>query len=1082
MSKRALVVWIAVFSAGGLLHGQPEVGELEGPGQRPRYSFERLGQEFSTPSMRYAPFAFWFWDAPLDAGQTAAMAAEMSRQGLNPGYAHARVGLPREEWLGEPWFDAYGAALDEAREAGAFLGYCDEYWWPSGRADGRVLAEHPELAAVSLDCRTFDVAEGGTLACPESYVTVAAQLAEPFTPVEAMPRLGEWVWCGDAVGEGRSAWLRCSFSLPEGPALESAALLITTDNSFVLRVDGEPAAEGADWTEPVLVDLTDRLHAGRNTLAIEAHNDDGPCGVLFGLRLRFADGSVREIGSGPGCLTAPAPDQGWAGTDFNDSGWSPAVVLGAADAAPWFLGSLAERRVPRVILSSTLRRVGGEEPFEWTAPAGAWRVYSFSKVHHRGIDGSDVNYLDRRLVPEFLRLAHEPYERQFPEAMGRAIPGVFVDNEGDYGFKLAWSEDLEREYREQTGADLALGLPLMLDRDAEGRWPAARHDWYLAVSGIYTDGFLGAVSRWLEQRGMYCISNLWEESLSAQAYAVGDFFAAQRSVTMPGNDCLVHKALAVHDFKETQSVTEFEGRRFQSEVLGVAGWEMSPVLMKQASNAVVAWGVSHIVPHGVNLNRRLDTIPYPPDWYTSNPYWPWMHLWTDFSRRACFVNSCGHAVPDVLLLNPMDSVWALLGGRVFDPAQPVSFNDLFDSKAATGEAGMSLGELERIYAGAINDLTAARVQYLIADDYYLRQMTIEPGGVLRRGEFEFKALVLPGLFALPLDVAGRIVAFAEAGGEVYLLGELPVASTEHGLHDPRMDELMHRLAALPTVHRAPGGVAGLVGAHAPRLAPQVGFVSGGFPLLDLHRRIDGRDFFWLVNNTGEARSCEVLFRGVRGGATKWDCESGAITPLASEAAGDDSRASLSFGPYEAYWVAFDSESAPTAAAPHSPAPAAQPVLIPGPWRIAIDPSDQPPPPAPGAGWEVPAAFAAAAEGPVELRPWSEWGLSGFSGLVDYTTRFEIGDAPGRVRLDLGGVLHVAEVWVNGRPAGQRAWPPFGFDITDLLRPGENELRVRVGNLLCNEMQRFGPAGWTSPSPDDYRAGLLGPVTIVREGR
>src|SRR5690606_1476801 len=161
---------------------------------------------------------------------------------------------------------------------------------------------------------------------------------------------------------------------------------------------------------------------------------------------------------------------------------------------------------------------------------------------------------------------------------------------------------LEQEYRVATGVDLALGLPLLLDRDAEGRWPKARYDWYRAVSTIYADGFFGAVRRWLERRGVYCISHLWEESLTAQAYAVGDFFGAQRSVTMPGNDCLVHKPLLVHDFKETQSVTEFENRRVQSEILGVAGWEMTPVLMKQSANAVVAWGVSHIVPHGVNLN------------------------------------------------------------------------------------------------------------------------------------------------------------------------------------------------------------------------------------------------------------------------------------------------------------------------------------------------------------------------------------------------------------------------------------------------------------------------------------------------
>ncbi len=1048
------------------------------PGERPQHTFAELQQQFADPDLLYAPFAFWFWDAPLDPEQTARMAAEMLAQGLNPGYAHPRHGLPHDEWLTEPWFDAFDAALAPTREAGGYLGYCDEYWWPSGRADGRVLAAHPELAAVSLDCRTFDVAEGDSLACPQSYFTVAAQLAEPYVPGPPRPSLGEWIWCPEAPGENRSAWFRCPVVIPDDASITAATLCLTADNRFALYVNGERCATGDDWMEPVLVDLTEQLRPGRNLLAIEATNADGPSGLLFGVRIDFADGSAQQVHSGPACRTAAAAAEGWTKGRFDDSAWLPPTRLGAPGAAPWFLSDLANRRTPRTIRSATLRQIGAGEAFEWQARQGDWRIYSFAKAHHRGIDQGDVNYLDRRLAPTFLELAHAPYQQHLASDLGATIPGVFVDNEGDYGHKLAWSNDLEREYRAQTGIDLSLGLPLLLDRDVEGLWPKARWDWYRAVSTIYSDGFFGAVSRWLAERGMYCISNLWEESLSAQAYAVGDFFAAQRSVSMPGNDCLVHKPLLVHDFKETQSVTEFEGRRFQSEILGVAGWEMTPVLMKKSANAVITWGVSHIVPHGVNLNRNLATIPYPPDWYTSNPYWPWMHLWTDFCRRASFVNSCGHTVPDVLLLNPMDSVWALLGGRVFDPEQPVSFNDLFNSQATTGEEGISLAELERVYSSAINQLTAARVQYLIADAYYLRQMTVDERGRLGRGPFEFRAIVVPSLFLLPLDIAERLVAFAEAGGAVYLLGDLPVASAEHGLNDPRLRRLMQRLVSLPSVQRAPEGVGQLVAAGAAHLTPQVEFASGSFELLDLHRRIDGRDFFWLANNTGARQESLLRFRDARGAAFKWDCESGAITALSSEETDSASRVRLTFEPYEAYWLVFDPQGRPHAAPTAAPAVAAKPTVLPGPWQVRFQPTVQPPAPTPGATQEIPAAFQGDEGTPLPLQTWTEFGLGDFSGYLDYTTHFSLEQAPRRLRLDLGEVRHVAEVWVNGHSVGQRAWPPFAFDLTDFAKRGDNELTVRVGNLLCNRMRRFGRSGWTTPATDDFQAGLLGPVTLT----
>jgi len=32
-----------------------------------------------------------------------------------------------------------------------YLGYCDEYWWPSFQAHGRVVKQYPELKAESLE-------------------------------------------------------------------------------------------------------------------------------------------------------------------------------------------------------------------------------------------------------------------------------------------------------------------------------------------------------------------------------------------------------------------------------------------------------------------------------------------------------------------------------------------------------------------------------------------------------------------------------------------------------------------------------------------------------------------------------------------------------------------------------------------------------------------------------------------------------------------------------------------------------------------------------------------------------------------
>lgn len=52
----------------------------------------------------------------------------------------------------------------------------------------------------------------------------------------------------------------------------------------------------------------------------------------------------------------------------------------------------------------------------------------------------------------------------------------------------------------------------------------------------------------------------------------------------------------------------------------------------------------------------------------------------------------------------------------------------------------------------------------------------------------------------------------------------------------------------------------------------------------------------------------------------------------------------------------------------------------------------------------------------------------------------------RVRLNFGGVMPSAEIWLNGEPVGSHSGPfvPFAFDVTDALRfSGQNTLVVRI---------------------------------------
>ncbi len=1041
-------------------------------GQRIRIPFETLREGFREPDMIYAPFIFWFWDEPLVPAKMADMARILAGQRFNPGYAHARKSmvktpdLPGAEWLGDKWFASFGAALGEAEKAKSYLGYCDEYWWPSFQANGRVLAADPTLRAQSLRWETFDVPGGTVVKVPASFFAVAAEREQPVPPgggKRPVPVMGQWIWDAKGTQTVHSCWLRKTFDLPADRKVQQAVLRINVDNAYALFLNGEKVGAGDDWQRAGIYDVTAALRPGANAIAVEAKNDAGAFGLLCGLAVALDDGRTLNIVSDKTWRTSLKSAPGWERPGFAAAGWAAAREIAGAASAPWNLKSDGIEHVPAVIRSRTLRTIGGGAPFAWTSPAGAsWRVYAFNIFNHDGADGGKVNYIDARLAPAFIKTALEPYATRLGDKLGRSVPGDFIDNEGDYGWGLAWSATLDERYKLRTGRDIRLWMPLSVDRDSEGVFARARWEWFDLVSDLYAATFR-AVTDWHERRGMSTTAHFWEEGIPPEVNAVGDHLKMLRALSMPGQDCLGRKPLRVHDFKEIESVAEFQDARAATELMGAGGFEgtpwntFNPVFLKQAANAITAWGMSHVIPHGVFTTRKLTGNPWPPDWYAENPMFPYLHLWTDFVRRASYVNSMGHAVPDVLLYNPMESAWVQADADILD-VEMWTFSD-------SHPGGKRINELDRIYARAIDDLTAARVEFLVGDRYYLGQMDVKRGRLVR-GEFEFRTLVLPALDILPLKAARKIVDFAKDGGRVYALGGLPAASAEAGWNDPEMKKLMDDLRARPTFAACPeAGLKPLLERSAPGLESPVRFLSGGFPALQHRRRIDGRDFFWLANNTDQGRTAEIAVRGVRGAASIWDCETGETRFADSADDAGGSRMTLVFKPWEAYWVVFDPKQPARGGAPKPRVANVVVTSVDGPWKVFFDPKLQPEMEFPVS---PPAAFAKGADKPLE--DWKLWGLGKFAGLLDYVKTIAL-DEPettgGRLELDLGQVAHVAEVWVNGKSCGARLWGPYVFDVGTALRPGANEIRVRVANLINNA---YG---------EPRESGLFGPVRLVR---
>ena len=115
----------------------------------------------------------------------------------------------------------------------------------------------------------------------------------------------------------------------------------------------------------------------------------------------------------------------------------------------------------------------------------------------------------------------------------------------------------------------------------------------------------------------------------------------------------------------------------------------------------------------------------------------------------------------------------------------------------------------------------------------------------------------------------------------------------------------------------------------------------------------------------------------------------------------------------------------------------------GAWSVSFDPA-----------WGGP--------GDVKFETLVDWterpedGIRYYSGIASYTNSFEWENLPDpegqtRIYLDLGKVMDVAGIRLNGKELGVVWTAPWQLDITEALQAGENLLEIRVANRWINRL-------------------------------
>ena len=311
---------------------------------------------------------------------------------------------------------------------------------------------------------------------------------------------------------------------------------------------------------------------------------------------------------------------------------------------------------------------------------------------------------------------------------------------------------------------------------------------------------------------------------------------------------------------------------------------------------------------------------------------------------------------------------------------------------------------------AAKQLYERQIDFLYLDDVAVAGSSVKDGR-LCVGPQQYRVVVVDDLPEMTENARSRLDAFAATGGTVI---QFPSES------------------ALPEeIDRA--------------VAPDVRLSPADPALRFMRYRKSGLDFYLLVNE-GERPIQGELQLSLQGSVHVWDPLNAARLPVWGTSTSDGLAIDLNLERRETRVIAVDPSGT------FSPDP--DPVRT----SRSCTPVDS--------GWVVKSSDGLRVFD--RLGDWSRkegWEL--FSGMMTYETDLHV-EKDGRVELDLGRVGDIADVRVDGKPAGTRMWAPYRLDL-GTLTAGRHQLEIRVTNSMANAYE-----GMQLPS------GLMGPVTVEVE--
>ncbi len=677
-------------------------------------------------------------------------------------------------------------------------------------------------------------------------------------------------------------------------------------------------------------------------------------------------------------------------------------------------------------------KMDSDGTLSWTPPSGNWKIIRFGysltgKQNHPAspeATGLEVDKLNARAVKDYFENYLDQYKEATAGLMGKRGLQYMVTDSYEAG-QNNWTPKMAEEFQRRRGYSLLTWMPVLTGAIIKSADESDKFLWDFrkTIAELIAENHYDQLTDILAKYGM----KRYTESHENGRVFVVDGMDVKRKAAIPmaamwtagGSPTTMAEA----DIRESASVAHIYGQNLvAAESFTAAGWSGTawsyyPGNLKPTADLELASGLNRFVIH-TSVHQPVDDkipgISLGPfgQWFTRHETWAnQAKAWTDYLARNSYLLQQGKFVADIVYYYGEDNNITGLFGRKL-PDIPEGYNYDF-----------------------------------INPDALINLLTVKEGKLVTPSGMSYRLLVLDSnVKKMSLPVLRKIAQLVKAGATIS--GVKPESDASRQDDETEFQRLVNEVWA---THRSSAAAAGKIytgmtiqeALNGLKIQPDFQYTKpqDSTRLMYVHRKLADGDIYWVNNRNNTSQNVQATLR-VSGKVPQiWHPETGKAEPASYVIANGRTTVSLNLTPNDAVFIVFQSPTTKTSVTiPHTTEE--EVATIEGPWNVAFQPHR---------GAPASATF----DKLTSYTESSDNGIKYFSGTATYTKTINIQantiSKGSQLWLDLGDVKNLAEVVVNGKFLGVVWKKPYRVDVTNVLKPGENKVEIKVTNLWVNRL-------------------------------